>query len=146
MPHTPGVGDDDFALGYGPDPEQHRGHNCSADPESPNFAAAYRHGEPVMASPNTAWFCDRAKNIIGGGGQRHQDYGDALDSFEAIAVLWSVVLGTTVTAEQVALCQVMLKMGRLLNKPNHEDSWVDIIGYAALGGDIAMRPGRNGNL
>lgn len=99
----------------------------------------------VMESPDTAWFCDRAKSIIGGDGQRRQDYGDALDSFEAIAKLWSVVLGIEVTAEQVALCQALLKMGRLLNKPNHEDSWVDIIGYAALGGDIAMRPGRNGN-
>lgn len=107
--------------------------------------AAAAEPETILASPNTDWFCDRAKGIIGGGGQRRQDYGDALDSFEAIAKLWSVVLGVDVTAEQVALCQAMLKMGRLLNTPNHEDSWVDIIGYAALGGDIAMRPGRNGN-
>lgn len=91
---------------------------------------------------DTAWFCDTAKGIIGAGGGRHEDYGDALGSFEDIAKMWSVVLKTEVSAEQVALCQVLLKMGRLTNTPTHTDSWVDIIGYAALGGDIAHRPGR----
>src|SRR5689334_3955026 len=91
---------------------------------------------------DTAWFCDTAKGIIGAGGGRREDYGDALDSFEDIAKLWSVVLKVEVTAEQVALCQVLLKMGRLTNTPTHVDSWVDIIGYAALGGDISQRPGR----
>lgn len=99
--------------------------------------------DPFGPKPkDTAYFCDTAKGIIGGDGQRRQDYGDALDSFEAIAKMWSVVLGVDVTAEQVSLCQMLLKMGRLLNTPNHTDSWVDIIGYAALGGDIAHRPGR----
>lgn len=92
---------------------------------------------------DTAWFCDQAKQIIGAGGGRREDYGDALDSFEDIATMWSVVLKTPVSAEQVALCQVLLKMGRLVNKPDHVDSWVDIIGYAALGGDISQRPGRH---
>lgn len=90
----------------------------------------------------TDWFCDTAKGIIGNGGQRKQDYGSALESFEKIAKLWSVILDVEVSAEQVALCMAMVKMGRLRNTPNHTDSWIDIIGYAALGGQIAHTPGR----
>lgn len=91
---------------------------------------------------DTAWFCDTAKGLIGGNGQRRQDYGGVEESFERIAKLWSVVIGTDVTAEQVALCMVQLKLARLFVTPNHTDSWVDIIGYAALGGQIASLPGR----
>lgn len=90
---------------------------------------------------STDWFCVHAADIIGSGGQRRADYGDARQSFEDIATMWSVVLKTKVTAEQVALCQALLKMGRLINKPDHVDSWVDIIGYAALGGSISQQGG-----
>jgi hypothetical protein len=88
------------------------------------------------------WFCDRAKSLVGG--DRRAIYGDALDNFTRTGKLWAVVLGVEeVTAEQVAMCMVLLKLDRLCSTPNHEDSWVDMIGYAALGGDIAMRPGRH---
>jgi hypothetical protein len=30
---------------------------------------------------------------------------------------------------------VAVKQARLIISPNHEDSWVDIAGYAALGGE-----------
>ena len=96
----------------------------------------------VIAHPDTAWFCDHAKYIIGGDGQRRADYGGVEESFTRIAALWSVVLGTAVTAEQVALCMIQLKLARLFQKPNHTDSWVDIIGYAALGGEISHLPDR----
>ena len=92
---------------------------------------------------STDWFCSTAADIIGDSGQRRSDYGDALQSFEDIATLWSVVLKVPVSAEQVALCQALLKMGRLINKPNHVDSWVDGIGYFALGGAISQTPGRH---
>jgi len=29
-----------------------------------------------------------------------------------------------------------VKMARLAKNPNHQDSWVDIAGYAGLGGEI----------
>ena len=126
---------------------------CSCSVNDPNHLCdycagtasdpAFDPGGALAGPPDTAWFVDTAKGIIGGGGQRRQDYGSVEESFENIARLWSVVLGIDVTAEQVALCQALLKMGRLLNKPNHTDSWVDIIGYAALGGQIAHQPGRH---
>lgn len=70
----------------------------------------------------------QANDIING--PRANDYGPVKENFERIAALWSVVLGNTITWEQVALCLVQLKVSRLVNSPNHKDSWLDIAGYA----------------
>lgn len=64
-------------------------------------------------------------------GDRRDDYGSADESFNQIAGLWSVVLGTDVTAEQVALCMIMLKVSRYLHS-SQRDSVVDLCGYAGL--------------
>lgn len=69
-------------------------------------------------------------------GPRANDYGDASESFARIALIWSGILGHDVTAAEVALCLAGLKMSRLAYSPDHADSWVDLIGYAALGAEI----------
>ena len=56
-------------------------------------------------------------------GRRAKDYGDAYENHERIAKMWSVLLDTAV------------KLSRLIVTPEHEDSWVDICGYGALGGE-----------
>lgn len=95
----------------------------------------------VAPTPSAAWFCDRAKSLVGG--DRKETYGDAAADFTRTGKMWAAVLGLDeVTAEQVALCMALVKIGRLCHTPNHEDSWVDIVGYAALGGQIASTPGR----
>jgi len=67
-------------------------------------------------------------------GQRRADYGGALESFDRVARLWAPLLGVEVTAEQVALCLIQLKVARALNGLRsgalHRDSVVDIAGYA----------------
>lgn len=63
-------------------------------------------------------------------GDRQQEYGPAGENFQNIADMWSVVLKTEVTKEQVALCMMQVKIARLMNTPNHFDSWMDIAGYA----------------
>lgn len=68
-------------------------------------------------------------------GTRATNYGDAYKNHERIAKLWSVVLGVEVTVSQVYLCLNQLKVSRLIETPKHEDSWIDIAGYAALGGE-----------
>ena len=75
----------------------------------------------------------KAEDLING--DRHSTYGDARESFASIAKLWSVYLGVDVTAEQVAAMMVLMKVSRQRNS-KHVDNWVDIIGYAALGGEI----------
>ena len=82
-----------------------------------------------------------AERIING--QRAIDYGDTLDSFTRIGQLWSPVLGVEVTAEQVALCMVGLKVARAMNG-YHRDSIVDIAGYAGCVERIQSQRQRGG--
>ena len=63
---------------------------------------------------------------------RNQTYGDPRQSMAAIAARWSVTLGHPVTPAQVVLCMLDLKLARLQRDPRHQDSMVDVIGYAAL--------------
>jgi hypothetical protein len=65
-------------------------------------------------------------------GDRKRDYGLARENHQNIADMWSVILKTEVTPEQVVLCMMQVKMSRLINSPNHRDSWVDIAGYVAV--------------
>ena len=62
---------------------------------------------------------------------RERSYGPPEHNFAAVAARWSLVLGSTVTPAQVALCLIDLKMARLTRDPAHLDSIVDVAGYAA---------------
>ena len=62
---------------------------------------------------------------------RRKAYGDAATLFGQIARRWSLTLGVEVTAAQVALCLIDLKLARLSNDPAHADSIMDVAGYAA---------------
>lgn len=72
-------------------------------------------------------------------GQREHEYGVPEDSFEMIGKLWTVYLdyATKIDAHDVAAMMVLLKIARIAKSPDHMDSWVDIAGYAACGGEIA---------
>lgn len=78
-------------------------------------------------------------------GQRDEDYGTPEDSFGLIAELWTPVIrkrvppgaDVCVLPETVALMMALLKVARIAANPNHMDSWVDLAGYAACGGEIA---------
>ena len=50
----------------------------------------------------------------------------------AVAQRWSITLGQPVTAAQVVLCLIDLKLTRLGHDPQHGDSIVDVAGYAAV--------------
>lgn len=63
---------------------------------------------------------------------RAQQYGDAGDSFARIAQFWSIYLGRQITRHDVANMMVLFKASRLAHNPKHEDSLLDIAGYAAL--------------
>lgn len=71
---------------------------------------------------------------------RGSDYGDAIDNFERIAIIWTAVLGIPVTRAQVALCMAGVKMARLVETPEHDDSWLDMSGYGILGREVYERP------
>ena len=77
---------------------------------------------------------DTAKNLVNG--PRAEDYGDAYENHERVAQLWSTILGQDVSVSQVYQCLTALKLARLIVTPTHQDSWIDIAGYASLGGEI----------
>ena len=64
---------------------------------------------------------------------RGKNYGDVYTNHERIATMWTVILGTEVRAEQVAMMMAALKIARLIETPNHMDSWIDLAGYAWTG-------------
>ena len=68
--------------------------------------------------------------------ERKQHYGNPLANFTEIAKRWSLTLKTSITPAQVALCMIDLKMSRLSHGPNHQDSLLDIVGYAACLSEI----------
>ena len=68
---------------------------------------------------------------------RGQDYGSIVDNHTRISRLWYVLLDTNVTPEQVALCMIAVKQARLMETPDHTDSWQDIIGYVMTGYECA---------
>ena len=76
---------------------------------------------------------DKAEKMING--PRAKDYGDAHENHERIAKMWSVLLERDVTVAQVYQCMLAVKLSRLIETPGHEDSWLDICGYSALGGE-----------
>ena len=81
-----------------------------------------------MNSP-TEMFLKHVANVLT---ERSTQYGDAGISMAAIATRWSVTLGREITPAQVVLCLLDLKLARLAHDPAHEDSVVDVCGYAAL--------------
>ena len=86
------------------------------------------------------------------GGQRAEDYGDKLINHERIAALWNMWLsernwnshaeredlGLQVGAYDVAMMMLLVKVARLMNSPGHQDSHIDIAGYASIMEEIVI--------
>tara|TARA_R110002020_G_scaffold32222_1_gene99331 strand:- start:5861 stop:6154 length:294 start_codon:yes stop_codon:yes gene_type:complete len=63
---------------------------------------------------------------------KHKQHGDAKESFEFVAGLWSVYLNTDVKPHDVPQMMALLKMGRMKFGEYNVDDHIDAIGYAAL--------------
>jgi hypothetical protein len=74
-------------------------------------------------------FLKHAANIVS---ERRTQYGEAKIAMADLATRWSVTLGQPVTPQQAVLCLIDLKLARLAHDPAHEDSAVDVCGYAAV--------------
>jgi hypothetical protein len=61
-------------------------------------------------------------------GDRQDDYGHPLEDFTRAGKIWSAVLGVDVTAEQVALCMIGVKIAREVHSEKLDNA-VDGIGY-----------------
>ncbi len=76
-------------------------------------AAMLRHAATVVADRSAA-------------------YGAPSKSMELLARRWTITLGHPVTPAQAAMCLIDLKLTRLSHDPTHQDSILDIAGYAAV--------------
>lgn len=77
---------------------------------------------------------DAAKKCVCG--QREQDYGTPESNFQLIANLWRMYLGVDISATDVAMMMALMKIARIKNGGGTGDSFVDLAGYAACGGEI----------
>ena len=74
---------------------------------------------------------------------RGLNYGKPEDNFARIATRWRAHIfnrygiDAPLDAVSVAMMMIDMKLARLENCPGHTDSWVDAIGYAACGGELA---------
>jgi hypothetical protein len=64
--------------------------------------------------------------------ERRKIYGDPAASMAVVAKRWSITLGRAVTPAEVVLCLIDLKLARLGHDPKHQDSILDVAGYAAV--------------
>lgn len=83
---------------------------------------------------------NKANSIVNGA--RADQYGGPEDSFARIAALWSSYCSSTsqevvFSTADVACMMALLKIARLRNSPDHDDSWVDLAGYAACGSEVS---------
>jgi len=92
--------------------------------------------------PSRTEILEQANAVVKG--EREDTYGGPEDSFRLIAGLWAMYLsrgGDTIriSSEDVAAMMALLKIARLSQAPDHLDSWIDLAGYAACGGEIGSR-------
>ena len=70
-------------------------------------------------------------------GDRQDTYGDARAMHGRIAAYWAAHLDHPVSASDVAVMMVLLKLARTKASPDHADSYVDGVGYLAIAGELA---------
>lgn len=75
-------------------------------------------------------------------GHREQDYGSPEDSFNKIAALWTAYKGVNFDSIDVSMMMALLKIARISSGTATDDSFVDLAGYAACGGECkdALKP------
>lgn len=94
--------------------------------------ASVRAFDVSLVGPQPAATYDLAREFLDGvydlmTGDRASDYGDPHEMHKEIAARW----GAT-SAAKVALDMVDMKMARLRNTPDHEDSMKDLVAYMAF--------------
>ena len=81
-------------------------------------------GHVRLVADNT--ILDEAKRLVQG--DRQDAYSHPAEDFARTALMWSAILGSEVTAKQVALCMAALKLSRECHR-HAVDNLVDAAGY-----------------
>ena len=70
---------------------------------------------------------------------REKDYGDKVKNHENIAKLWSAYKGIEITAHDVAVMMVLLKIARTKLGAVSKDTYIDMSAYGAIAGEIKFK-------
>lgn len=97
-----------------------------------------RHGKPLSLR---ASILREAEQLVSA--TRRVEHGDPNETFAEIAAIWSVLLGVGVRPDQVSACMIAVKLVRAKRNPGHRDNWLDMAGYAAIGGEVAPQKGND---
>ena len=65
-------------------------------------------------------------------GSRAEEYGDASQSFSRASTIASTMLDKTITAYDVSIVLMAIKMARIAQNKTHMDSYVDLAAYTAF--------------
>jgi len=84
---------------------------------------------------NRSQLLDAAKAIING--DRQECYGDASESFESIAAIWTWYTGSFITPVDVCQMMALLKISREKLGAHKIDNFIDQAGYTALGAEMS---------
>lgn len=108
------------------------------EPVGPNSAVMGDFG--AETTTKRAAILDEAKKLTTG--SRNTQYGEPIDDFTRIADALSALGyrapgGDFLQPHDVSVIQSVVKLSRITNSPGKEDSWVDLAGYAAVGGEVA---------
>lgn len=81
---------------------------------------------------------------------REESYSSPEDNFSTIAALWEPYIqrkcvspgaGVCIEAEDVGVLMALLKIGRIASGQAKADNYIDLAGYAACAGEIALQGG-----
>lgn len=70
-------------------------------------------------------------------GERGKIYGSIRENHEQIAALANAMTGLQLTAHNVLMIMVAVKLARLSRTPDHIDSYLDALNYLSFAGEIA---------
>jgi hypothetical protein len=69
---------------------------------------------------------------------REFTHGECVENNKNIAELWTAYLGVPLTADEVAIMMILLKIARTKSRTAVKDHYVDMAGYAAIAGEIVL--------
>ncbi len=69
-------------------------------------------------------------------GKRQHEYGNKKENHKNIARLWTAYLNHPISAHDVAILMLLLKIARVKFGNPSSDTYIDMVGYSAIAGEI----------
>lgn len=74
-------------------------------------------------------------------------HGEPENNLTVISLLWNTyfrckkqdIKVTGLNATDVAVMMILMKIARTITSPEHKDHWIDIAGYASIGGELSCK-------